>query len=110
MNFRRYALLTLVAVLTFVIGVAAAVLVGQVNPFPHRQEARKSCVRLSALPERKSIMTVYTVYRSDGTVVRAYDVDKTEGLDRLGATTSAEPPPPPPVVKDVPRPPTRKAP
>lgn len=105
MNFRRYALFLLVAVLTFVMGVAAAVLVGQVNPFPHRYEGRKRCVRLSALPERRSSMMIYTVYRSDGTVVKAYDVDKTDGLDKLGAATIEEPPPPPPppVVKDMPR-------
>ncbi|HEV7842422.1 MAG TPA: hypothetical protein VGO69_01935 [Pyrinomonadaceae bacterium] len=102
MNLRRYAWFLLVAVLTFVIGVAAAFLVGQVNPFPHRHEGRKNCVRLSALPERRSSMMVYTVYRTDGTVVKAYEVDKTYGLDRLGATTDEAAPPPPPAMTDAP--------
>jgi hypothetical protein len=106
MNLRRYALFLLVAVLTFVIGVTAAVLVGKVNPFPHVQEARRSCSRLSALPDHRSRITVYTVYRSDGTLLKSYEVDKTyEGTDTLGVTTDElePPPPPPPAMKVVPR-------
>jgi hypothetical protein len=104
MNFRRYTLFLLVAILTFVIGVSAAVVVGKVNPFTHRRAVRGGCGRLTALPDHRSQWTVYTVYRSDGTVVRAYEVDKTYGLERLGATTADTAPPPPPVVTDRTRP------
>lgn len=103
MNLRRYVLFLIVAILTFVIGVTAAVLVGKVNPFSSRHAARGGCRRLSALPAPKNRLTVYTVYRADGTILRSYDVDRTYGLERLGTTTDqVEPPPPPPVVvKDV---------
>ena len=105
MNFRRYALFLLVAVLTFVMGVAAAVLVGKVNPFSHRQAARRSCSRLSALPAPKNRLTVYTVYRSDGTVLRSFEVDeKTYAFERLAVKTAETAPPPPVIVTEVARP------
>jgi hypothetical protein len=104
MSLRRYAFFVAVAILTFVVGVGAAVLVGRVNPFSHRRAAHKGCARLSALPGYKSRFTVYTVYRPDGTVLRAEDVDKTSGFERLG-TPEGElaPPPPPAAVKDSPQ-------
>jgi hypothetical protein len=106
MNLRRYWLFLLVAILTFFIGVASAVLVGKVNPFPHvRHSRRGGCRQLSALPTPKRTWTVYTVYRADGTVVRAYEVDKTYGLERLAAPPDEAAVPPPPVVVEVPRPP-----
>jgi hypothetical protein len=108
MNFRRYSLFLIVAILTFFIGVAAARLVGGGNPFPHLREPRRGgCRQLSALPAPKRTWTVYTVYRSDGTVVKAYEVDKTYGLERLGAPPdeAAVQPPAPIVVTDAPRPP-----
>jgi len=103
MNLRRYALFLIVAMLTFVIGLASAALISRVNPFTRVQESHKGCRRLSALPGPKRSMTVYTVYRSDGTVVKAYEVDKTYGLERLGEATGETPaaPPPPPVVTEA---------
>lgn len=99
MNLRRYALFLAVAALTFIIGVSAAMLFGKVNPFSHRHHSRKSCVRLTALPDHRSKMMIYTIYRTDGTVVRSYEVDKTYGLESLGATTN-EPAPPPAAASD----------
>jgi hypothetical protein len=87
MNLRRYALFFIVAVLTFVIGLSAAMLFGRFNPFSHSHQSRRGCVRLTALPDHKSRIRVYTVYRSDGTLLKSYEVDKTYGLERLGATT-----------------------
>ena len=55
MNFRRYTLFLLVAILTFVIGVSAAVVVGKVNPFTHRRAVRGGCGRLTALPDHDYI-------------------------------------------------------
>ena len=107
MNLRRYALFFIVAVLTFAIGVAAAALVGGVNPLAHRHQTRRSCVRLTALPEHRTKMTVYTVYRSDGTVVKAYDVDKTYGLERLGAATDEDAIPPEGEATDTAKQPVR---
>ena len=99
MNLRRYALFLSVAILTFVIGVTAAVLFGRVNPFSRGHRAHRGCARLSALPGYKSRFTVYTVYREDGTVMRAYDASKTDGFERLAAPESdLEPPPPPPAT------------
>lgn len=91
MNLRRYTLFLIVAILTFVIGVTAAVLVGNVNPFPQRHASRRSCTRLSALPAPKNRLTVYTVYRLDGTVVREYEVDNTDLMPRQGASNSIAP-------------------
>jgi hypothetical protein len=102
MNFRRYALFLLVAILTFVIGVSAAIVVGKVNPFAHRREVRGRCGRLSALPAPKNRLTVYTVYRPDGTVVRSFEVDeKTYAFERLSTPTAETAPPT--VVTDAPR-------
>lgn len=83
MNLRRYTLFLLVAFLTFIVGVTAAVLVGKINPFSHkRYEVRsRGCRRLSALPAApatKNRLTVYTAYRSNGTVY-SYEVDETLG-------------------------------
>jgi hypothetical protein len=103
MNLRRYALFLLVALLTFVIGVTAAVLVGHVSPFPHRHEGRRRCGRFAALPDSRTKMTVYTVYRLDGTIVKSYEVDKTYGLERIGPMTDEAAPPAPPVITDLPR-------
>ncbi|MBD0369420.1 MAG: hypothetical protein ICV60_01095 [Pyrinomonadaceae bacterium] len=87
MNLRRYVLFLVVAILTFVIGVTAAVLVGHVNPFPRLHVTRsRNCTRLSALPAPKNRLTVYTVYRLDGTVVREYEVDNAYPM--LGQGTS----------------------
>ena len=83
MNFRRYALFLLVALLTFVIGVSAAMLFGKVSPFSRGYRMRGRCARLSALPAPKDRFTVYTIYREDGTIVRPYNVDKTYEADRL---------------------------
>jgi hypothetical protein len=83
MNFRRYALFLLVAILTFVIGVSAAMLFGKVSPFSRRYRMRSRCARLTALPAPKDRFTVYTIYREDGTLVRPYYVDKADGLERL---------------------------
>jgi hypothetical protein len=80
----------MVAILTFVIGVSAAMLFGRVNPFSHRQQTRRSCISLRAQPDHKSRITVYTVYRQDGTVVKSYEVDKTNGFERLGKDRSEE--------------------
>ncbi|HEX8747643.1 MAG TPA: hypothetical protein VF717_10630 [Pyrinomonadaceae bacterium] len=90
MNLRRYASFLAVAILTFVIGVSAAMLFRRVNPFSHRQQSRRSCVLLTSLRDNKSRMTVYTVYRQDGTIVKSYEVDKTYGLERLGEDMSKE--------------------
>jgi hypothetical protein len=95
MNLRRYALFFTVAILTFVLGVTAAVMFRKVNPFSRGHQTRKSCVRLTALPDHRSKLTVYTVYRQDGTVVKSYEVDSTYGLERLGAKTEEAAPPPP---------------
>jgi hypothetical protein len=104
MNLRRYALFLIVAILTFVIGVTAAFVVGKVNPFSHRRAGYKGCARLQALPGYKSRFMVYTVYRSDGTILRAYDVDQPSGFERL-ATPEGElaSPPPPVVIKQTPQ-------
>lgn len=99
MNLRRYALFLTVAVLTFVIGVSTALLFGKVNPFSRTTHARKGCVRLTALPGNKGRMMIYTVYRSDGTLIKSYEVDKTYGLERLGETTDEAAP----AVKETPR-------
>ena len=97
MNLRRYALFLSVAILTFVIGVTAALLFGGATPLSHSRRSYRRCARLSALPDYKSRFTVYTVYREDGTVLRAYDASKTDGFERLAAPDSdLEPPPPPP--------------
>lgn len=97
MNLRRYALFLSVAILTFVIGLTAAFIFGRVNPFSHSNRSYKRCARLYALPGYKSRFTVYTVYREDGTVLRAYDAKQTSGFERLAAPESElEPPPPPP--------------
>lgn len=105
MNLKRYSSFLIVAILTFVIGVASAVLVGGVNPFPRMRVAHKKSRRcLPSLPGPSKQLTVYTVYRTDGTIVRAYEVDKPDGLVSLGATPE-EIPPPPPFIKDVPPPP-----
>ncbi len=88
MNLRRYALFLMVAVLTFVIGVSTALLFGKVNPFSHRQYSRKkSCARLTALPDHRSKMMIYTIYRKDGALLKSYEVEKTGALERLGETT-----------------------
>lgn len=100
MNLRRYALFLTVAILTFVIGVSAALLFGKVNPFSHRQHARRGCARLTALPDHRSKMMIYTIYRSDGLLMKSYDVDKTYGLERLGEAPAQTAP----AVKEVPRP------
>ena len=106
MNLRRYALFFIVAILTFAIGVGAAALVAGANPFS-RARKHGGCRRLSSLPGPRRSLAVYTVYRPDGTVVRAYDVDKAYGLERLGRTSdeAAPPPPPPVIVTEAPRPP-----
>ncbi|HEY0323284.1 MAG TPA: hypothetical protein VGC66_20170 [Pyrinomonadaceae bacterium] len=105
MNMRRYALFLIVAILTFVIGVTAAVLVGKVSPFAHQRRAYSRCSHLSALPALpapKSRLTVYTVYRYDGTVLRSFEVDDDEGFVRFGeAKDEVAPPPPPPAVTDA---------
>jgi hypothetical protein len=103
MNLRRYALFIVVAILTFILGVTAAVVVGGVNPFPHRNQARRGCARLTALPDDRSRLTVYTVYRSDGTVVKSYEVDKTYGLERLGTITDDQVTNAPAIGTDAPR-------
>lgn len=87
MNLRRYTLFFIVAILTFVIGVSAAMLFGRVSPFSHSHKYRRSCGRLTALPDHRNRLTVYTVYKPDGTVVKSYEVDKTYGLERLGTIT-----------------------
>lgn len=98
MNLRRCALFLAVAILTFVIGVTAAFIFGRVNPFSHNHRAHRGCARLSALPGYKSRFTVYTVYREDGTVMRAYDANKTRGFESLSAPESQLEPPPPPTA------------
>ncbi|HEX8176731.1 MAG TPA: hypothetical protein VF543_16690 [Pyrinomonadaceae bacterium] len=90
MNLRRYASFLAVAILTFVIGVSAAMLFGRVNPFSRRPHSRRNCARLTALPDNKSRMTVYTVYRQDGTIVKSYEVEKSYGLERLSEDGSKE--------------------
>jgi hypothetical protein len=103
MNLRRYASFLVVAILTFVIGVSAAMLFGRVNPFSHRPQSRRSCARLTALPDNKSRMTVYTVYRLDGTIVKSYEVDKTYGPERLGEPRSEETLTKPMISSEVPQ-------
>lgn len=95
MKLRRYALFLVVALLTFVIGVGVALLFGGVNLFSHRHEARTRCRRMMLLPDNRSRMTVYTVYRTDGTVVKSYEVEQSNGLERLSLRNEDEAPPPP---------------
>ena len=95
MNLKRFSLHLAIAILTFVIGVSAAMLFGRVNPFSYNRQSRRSCARLTALPDHRSRITVYTVYRPDGRLVKSYEVDKTYGLERLGTITSEESPAPP---------------
>lgn len=91
MNLKRVSLYLVVAILTFVIGLSASMLFGaKLNPFSSNRQSRRSCARLTALPDHRSRITVYTVYRPDGTVVKSYEVDKTYGLERLGTITSEE--------------------
>ena len=99
MNLRRYTLFLIVALLTFIIGVTAAVVIGHVNPFP-RARAYRRCGRVSALPAPNRRSFVYTVYRSDGTVLKSYEVDKTDWTDKLGETSDATAPQPTIVVTE----------
>lgn len=96
MKLRRYALFLSAAILTFMIGVAAALLFGGTTLFQHRHETRTRCGRMTLLPDNRSRMTVYTVYRSDGTIVKSYEVEKAGGLERLTLTNDDDPPPVPP--------------
>ena len=97
MKLRRYTLFLLVALLTFSIGVAAAFLAGASNPLAHKEKRRCGCGRLSSLPGPSKSLRIYTVYRLDGTVLRATEVD--EASDSFGPPVSVwsfEPPPPAP--------------
>lgn len=103
MKLRRYALFLVVAILTFVIGVSAALLFGGVTLTAHRSQGRATgCRRMMLLPDNRSRMTVYTVYREDGTIVKSYEVERASGLERLGTMTGEDEPPQPPPPAYVP--------
>lgn len=89
---RRYLLFLLVAILTFVMGVASAALIGGVALFPQAQtdssSRRCSQRRLSSIRMPKRSLSVYTFYRSDGTLLKSYEVDRAYGLERLGMDRS----------------------
>jgi hypothetical protein len=101
MNLRRYSLFLIVAILTFVIGVTSAVVVGSVNPFPQMHRCRRARLNSLRMPDKR--LTVSTVYRSDGTILRTYEVEKTEWMDKLaeepGPTTTTTTTTAPPAVK-----------
>lgn len=104
MNLRRYTLFLIVALLTFLIGIASAALFVRVNPFQRAEKTRCGCRRLSSLPGPRKAFTVYTVYRSDGTILRATEVDKASDSDSdVAIPADVEPPPIPPPAPALPR-------
>ncbi len=97
MNLRRYTLFLIVALLTFSIGVAAAFLTGASNPLAHSEKRRCGSRRLSSLPGPSKSFRVYTVYRSDGTILRAAEADvASDSVTPPASAFTLEPPPPPP--------------
>ena len=102
MNLRRYSLFLVIALLTFSIGVAAAFVAGAFNPLARSEKRRcgHPSRRLSSLPGPTKPFHVFTVYRSDGTILKATDVD--ENATNPPTSTfnfRVEPPPPPPAPR-----------